>query len=282
MHSIDFPADYTLTINDVFNITSKPRTEVIKKHFLQNGKMSHFAATKILEDARKILRTEPTLIDIQSPVTICGDIHGQFNDLVHLFEIGGDPSTTNYLFLGDYVDRGQFSTEVVIYLMAMKINHPKTFFLLRGNHESRAMTEKYTFRTECQDKYPLIVVDVYEACMKAFDALPLACLVDHKFLAVHGGLSPQIKTLDDIKAIDRFREPPLSGPMCDLLWSDPSRKFVEDDPDYDFMPNNRRWISYFYGYRATDYFFRRNGLESLIRGHEVSNIFINKLRFSIP
>ncbi len=266
----EFPPEYILTIGDVYNGTSKPQTDVIKKHFLRNGKISHFAATRILKEARKILRTEPTLIEIQSPVKICGDIHGQFVDLIHLFEIAGDPSTTSYLFLGDYVDRGRLGVEVVLYLMAIKINYPKTFFLLRGNHESRAMTEKYTFRNECEDKYPFILLNFYESCMETFDALPLAGLVDQKFLAVHGGLSPHISTLDDIKKINRFREPPPSGPMCDLLWSDPSRNFLEDNPYYDFPPNDRRWISYFYGYRATSIFLGRNNLQTIIRGHEVT------------
>ena len=130
----------------------------------------------------------------------------------------GEPGTINYLFLGDYVDRGILGIEVVLFLFALKLNEPKSVVLLRGNHESRNMTESFTFREEVLDRYD---VEVYEQFMEVFDALPIAALVAKKYLAMHGGISPDLVKLDQINQINRFQEIPLDGIFCDLLWADP-------------------------------------------------------------
>jgi len=124
---------------------------------------------------------------------IVGDIHGQYFDLCHMLDKAGPPCDINYLFLGDYVDRGIFGLECIILLFAIKINFPKNFILLRGNHESRNMTENFTFREEVVGRYD---IDLYNLIMEAFDSMPLACIVDNKYFGMHGGISPELTKLD--------------------------------------------------------------------------------------
>ncbi|KAG1459507.1 hypothetical protein G6F56_006150 [Rhizopus delemar] len=245
-----------------------PDIRFLKDHFYREGRLTEEQALFILEQGTELLKTEPNLLEVGAPITVCGDIHGQYYDLMKLFEVGGDPANTTYLFLGDYVDRGYFSIECVLYLWSLKMWYPNTFFLLRGNHECRHLTDYFTFKIECRHKY---TESVYDACMESFCSLPLAAVMNRQFLCIHGGLSPELQTLDDLKKIDRFREPPTHGLMCDLLWADPLEDFGQEKTNDLFVHNHVRGCSYFYSYHAACQFLERNNLLSIIRAHEAQD-----------
>ena len=214
-------------------------------------------ATMLLKKTVDILGQEPTTLSLRTPITVCGDIHGQFYDLLELFSVGGKPPEQNFIFLGDYVDRGFYSTETFLLLAALKCRYPTKMFLLRGNHESRQVTEDYGFYDEVCRKYDN---SVYELFLRAFNMLPLAAVIDNAIFCVHGGLSPDLNQVADIDALDRKVEPPENGLFSDLLWSDPE--------NVTGFKQSQRGAGYVFGGDVTAKFLNQNKLKFMCRAHQ--------------
>ena len=214
-----------------------------------------FLCTKSLE----IFMEEPVLLEVSAPVNICGDTHGQFNDLLRLFEFGGRPPTTNYLFLGDYVDRGKNSIETMGLLLAYKIKYPKNIFLLRGNHESEIINHVYGFFDECKRRYNIKIYKLFSDC---FNWLPISAIVDDKILCMHGGLSPDLTSLDKIRKIVRPTEVPDKGLLCDLLWSDPDRNVQG-------WGGNERGVSVTFNEKTVEDIVEKLDIDLVCRAHQV-------------
>jgi len=214
----------------------------------------------LCEMVKELLLEESNVQPVSSPVTICGDIHGQFPDLLELFRVGGELPDTNYIFMGDYVDRGYYSLETFSFLLALKAKYPDRITLLRGNHETRQITQVYGFYDECQRKYQN--ANAWKYCTQVFDYLTLAALVDGKILCVHGGLSPDIRTMDQIRTIHRNVEVPHEGPFCDLMWSDP-------DQMIETWRVSERGAGWLFGAKVTDEFTHINDLVLVCRAHQL-------------
>ncbi|KAG0169566.1 serine/threonine protein phosphatase Pzh1 [Apophysomyces sp. BC1034] len=213
----------------------------------------------ICRAAQEVFMSQPTLIELNPPVKILGDIHGQYHDLIRLFEMGGFPPDSNYLFLGDYVDRGKQSLETILLLFCYKIKFPENFFLLRGNHECANVTRVYGFYDECKRRTN---VKIWKTFVDAFNALPIAGLVAGKIFCVHGGLSPSMHSMDDVRNIMRPTDVPEYGLLNDLLWSDPSETAVE-------WEDNERGVSYCFGKRIVNDFLTKYDLDLVCRAHMV-------------
>jgi serine/threonine-protein phosphatase PP1 catalytic subunit len=209
--------------------------------------------------AREIFISQPMLLELEAPLKICGDIHGQYYDLLRLFEYGGFPPEANYLFLGDYVDRGRQSLETICLLLAYKIKYPENFFLLRGNHESATINRLYGFYDECKRRYSVRLWKTFGDC---FNCLPVAALIDEKIICMHGGLSPELTTLEQINKIYRPTDVPDSGLLCDLLWSDP-------DKEVPAWEDNERGVSYVFGPEIVTLFLKKHDLDLICRAHQV-------------
>jgi len=214
---------------------------------------------KLCIQVKNLLMEESNVQFVKAPVTICGDIHGQFFDLLELFKIGGEPPQTNYIFMGDFVDRGHNSVETFQLLLCLKARYPDCITLLRGNHESRQITQVYGFYEECVRKYGN--ANPWKYCVEVFDYLNLAALVDNRIFCVHGGLSPIIRTIDQIQVIERLQEIPHQGAYCDLMWSDP-----EDISGWAVSP---RGAGYLFGHVATNEFVHNNDIELICRAHQL-------------
>lgn len=202
---------------------------------------------------------QPILLELEAPIKICGDIHGQYYDLLRLFEYGGFPPEANYLFLGDYVDRGQQSLETICLLLAYKVKYPENFFMLRGNHECSAISRIYGFFDECKRRFS---VKLWRLFVDVFNCLPLAATIDDKILCIHGGLSPEMTSLQQIRTVVRPTEVPDTGLLCDLLWADPDQDIVG-------WGENDRGVSFTFGHDVVAAFLKRHDLDLIVRAHQV-------------
>ncbi|CAI8603066.1 unnamed protein product [Vicia faba] len=209
--------------------------------------------------SKDIFLNQPNLLKLEAPIKICGDVHGQYPDLLRLFEYGGLPPRSNYLFLGDYVDRGKQSLETICLLLAYKIKYPRNFFLLRGNHECASINRVYGFYDECKRRYNVKLWKTFTDC---FNCLPVAALIDEKIICMHGGLSPELNNLNQIKNLQRPCEVPESGLLCDLLWSDPSS-------DVQGWGESERGVSYTFGTDRVREFLQKHDLDLICRAHQV-------------
>lgn len=223
----------------------------------------------VLSKSRSIFLDQPTLLKLSPPVKIVGDIHGQFYDLIRIFDSCGYPPYTNYLFLGDYVDRGYKSLESILLLLCYKIKYPENFFMLRGNHESANITKIYGFYDECKRRLPVISGShkLWKNFIDVFNSLPIAATINDKIFCIHGGLSPDLLSLKQIEQIQRPTDIPDKGLLADLLWSDPDpliRSFSLHN-----WPKNDRGVSYCFGKKHVDYFLSNFNMDLIVRGHMV-------------
>ena len=228
-----------------------------------NGELlSEFDIKLICLRLKHELESLPNVIEIAAPVIIVGDIHGQFYDLLEVFKIGGHPPDSNYLFLGDYVDRGPCCVEVMTLLSLLKLKYPSRVSLLRGNHETRTVTQVYGFYSECQRKFGTPVV--WTAFTDMFDYIPLAAFIDRDLFCVHGGLSPAISLVDEIRHLNRAQEIPQEGAFTDLMWSDP-------DEGADGFGVSGRGAGYTFGKDVVEHFLHKNGVQHIVRAHQLCN-----------
>jgi serine/threonine-protein phosphatase PP1 catalytic subunit len=215
--------------------------------------------TAICAASREVFLSQPALIELNAPVKVVGDVHGQYTDLIRMFEMCGFPPNSNYLFLGDYVDRGKQSLETILLLMCYKLKFPENFFLLRGNHECANVTRVYGFYDECKRRCN---IKVWKTFIDTFNTLPIAAIVAGKIFCVHGGLSPSLKHMDDIRNIARPTDVPDYGLLNDLLWSDPA------DMEQDWEANERG-VSYCFGKKVIMEFLARHDFDLVCRAHMV-------------
>ncbi|TVY89744.1 Serine/threonine-protein phosphatase [Lachnellula willkommii] len=215
--------------------------------------------TSICSRVREIFLEQPPLIELDAPVKIVGDIHGQYSDLIRMFEMCGFPPSANFLFLGDYVDRGKHSLETILLLMCYKIKYPENFFLLRGNHECANVTRVYGFYDECKRRCN---VKVWKTFVDSFNCLPIAAIVAGKIFCVHGGLSPALSHMDDIRNIARPTDVPDFGLLNDLLWADPA----DQEKDWE---SSERGVSYSFGKKVISDFLARHDFDLVCRAHMV-------------
>jgi len=250
-------------IKKLYPFENKPMSQRLKDEQIKLVSESNLLSEEELKylciKSMEIFMQESSFLELTAPIIICGDIHGQYRDLIRLFDFGGTPEKKQYLFLGDYVDRGKNSIECISLLLAYKIKFPKNIYLLRGNHESEMINRTYGFYDECKRRYNLRIWKVFSDC---FNWLPISAIVNSRILCMHGGLSPDLKELKNLKQIVRPTEIPDKGLLCDLLWSDP------DADAEDWAPNNRG-ISVLFNENLVEKAIDELDIDLICRAHQV-------------
>ena len=215
----------------------------------------------LCDKVKEIFIEESNVQPVSAPVIVCGDIHGQFYDLITLFQQGGEIPNNKYIFMGDYVDRGFNSVETLEYLLTLKLKYPNYITLLRGNHESRQISFTYGFYEEINRKYGN--TNPWKYFTELFDYIPLAAIIEGKIFCIHGGLSPYVSTVDQIRLINRKCEIPHDGAFCDLMWSDP-----DEIETWLISSRGAGWI---FGWKVVNEFNRINNLDLICRAHQLVN-----------
>jgi len=226
---------------------------------LNKGELTEGEVRSLCGKVREILIEESNCLTVRCPVTVVSDIHGHFFDLKELLNVCGPLPETNYLFLGDYVDRGHHSVRTVTLVFLYKARFKDRVWLLRGNHESRQITQVYGFFDECTRLYGSS--GAWKMVTDCFDRLPVAAVIENQIIGVHAGLSPSLDSIGNIRQMDRFQEVPHEGAMCDLLWSDP-----DDRAGWGTSP---RGAGYTFGQDISEHFNHVNGLKLIVRAHQL-------------
>ena len=214
----------------------------------------------IIDKSYEIIQKEESLLKIQAPLYICGDIHGQYYDLLRVFDILNYPPQSTFLFLGDYVDRGKQSLECLLLLLCLKIQYPDKILLLRGNHECEALNKIYGFYDECKRR---LSIKCFKKITNLFNMMPISALINENILCMHGGLSKDLQDIEQINKILRPTDIPNEGLLCDLLWSDPNENLTED------FGINERNISITFSKDYVKNFVEKNNLDLICRAHQV-------------
>jgi serine/threonine-protein phosphatase PP1 catalytic subunit len=240
---------------------------LIKKLLNFHRSQSHVDLTEqdilfVLSQVYPLIKQEPNLLKLSAPIYICGDIHGQYADLLQLLKLGELPPKSKYLFLGDYVDRGDNSIEVILLLFCLKIRFPKHMYMIRGNHECENVNRIYGFYDECKNRYSL---DIWKKTNICLMYLPLAATINSKIFCVHGGLSPELTFIEQINKLPRGKPIPDNGILCDITWSDPAPNGRQNNK----WSHNDRGVSFVFNSDVVKDFSKRNNIDIICRAHQV-------------
>jgi serine/threonine-protein phosphatase PP1 catalytic subunit len=252
--------NHLLTFNKQMELLYSQKPNERNKPFRFN--ISSNVIIKLCDLVKPILQAEPNTLHLSGSINIFGDIHGQASDMIHFLEMAGLPPLQQFLFMGDYVDRGNNSIEVCALLFALKIIYPTKIHILRGNHECPEVNSIYGFLSECETRFGNDGKNVFNKINEVLCVLPLCAIISEKIFCVHGGISPYLKKISDINKINRFIKIPDGGLLCDLMWSDPTN-------NSETWGLNSRGISCTYNVTAVESFLNNNNLQLICRAHQL-------------